>query len=84
MILNISSTEFIVFVFGDFLAQLFSHLNWIWRNTPHLFVLGPNAGKYGAEKPQIWTLSTHLKGLEKAEIGKSRKYQQLLNEYSYN
>ena len=40
---NCPNTEF-------FLVHIFSHLDWIRRDTPYLFVSSPNAGKYGPEK----------------------------------
>ena len=33
-----------------FLVCIFSHSDWIRRDTEHLSVFSPNAGKYGAEK----------------------------------
>ena len=39
-----------VSVFGVFLVRIFSHLNWIRKDTPYLSVLSPNTGKYRLEK----------------------------------
>ena len=33
-----------------FRVRIFPHLDWIRRDTPHLSVFCPNAGKYGPEK----------------------------------
>ena len=33
-----------------FLVRIFSHSNWIWRDTKYLSVFSPNAGKYRPEK----------------------------------
>ena len=47
-----------VFVFGVFLVRVFPHSHWIRRDTPHLSVFSPNAGKYGSEKLRIRTFFT--------------------------
>ena len=36
--------------YGVFLVRIFPHSDWIWRDTEHLSVFSPNAGKYGPEK----------------------------------
>ena len=42
-----------------FLVPIFSHLNWIWRDTEYLSVFSPNAGKYGPDKtPYLDTFYT--------------------------
>ena len=33
-----------------FLVRIFPHSDWIWRDTPCLFVFSPNEGQYGPEK----------------------------------
>ena len=38
-------TAWKVTVFGVFLVCSFSHLEWIWRDTPYHSVFSPNAGK---------------------------------------
>ena len=38
-----------------FLVRVFSHSNWIWRDTKYLSVVSPNAGKYRPEKTPYWT-----------------------------
>ena len=45
-------------VFGVFVVLIFSHSDWIWRDTKYLSVLSPNAGKYGPGKPRIRILFT--------------------------
>ena len=47
-----------VSVFGVFLVRIFSHLDWIRRDIPHLSVFSPNVGKYRPEKHQIRILFT--------------------------
>ena len=42
-----------------FLVRVFSHLDWIRRDTPYLPVFSPNAGKYRPEKtPHLDTFHT--------------------------
>ena len=36
--------------YGVFLVRIFPHSDWIGRDTKHLSVFSPNAGKYGPEK----------------------------------
>ena len=45
-----------MFVFGVFLVHIFSHLDWIRRDTPYLSVFSPITGKCGSEKLRIRTL----------------------------
>ena len=42
----------------SFLACIFPHSDWIWRDTEYLSAFSPNAGKCGPEKLQIPTLFT--------------------------
>ena len=44
--------------FGVFLVRIFTHSDWIRRDTEYLSVFSPNAGKYGPEKLRIGTLFT--------------------------
>ena len=49
---NCPNTEF-------FLFHIFSHLDWIRRDTEYLSVFSPNSGKYGQEKtPYLETFHT--------------------------
>ena len=43
------NTVWKVFVFGVIMGRIFSHLNWIRRDTVHLSVFSRNAGKCGPE-----------------------------------
>ena len=43
-------------VFGVILARIFPHSDSIRRDTPYLSIFSRNAGKYGPEYLQIWTL----------------------------
>ena len=43
-----------------FLVHIFSHSDWIRRDTGYLSVLSPNAGKYGPEKLRLWMLFTQF------------------------
>ena len=44
-----------------FLLRIFSHSDWIWRDTKYLSVFSPNAGKYGPENtPYLDTFHTAL------------------------
>ena len=54
----ITITSWTLSAFGVFLVRIFPHLNWIWRDTPYLFVFSPNAEKYGPEKLRIQALFT--------------------------
>ena len=50
-----------------FLVRIFSHSDWIRRDTPYLSVSSPNVGKYGPEKtPYLDTFHTVNK--EKQEV----------------
>ena len=60
-IFDITCTVWEVSVFGVILVRVFSHSDWIRRNTQYLSVLSPNAGKHGPEKLQIRTLFTQCK-----------------------
>ena len=39
------STAWKVSVFGVILVRIFTHLDWIWRDTEYFSVFSPNAGK---------------------------------------
>ena len=45
-------TEWKESVFGVFLVRIFSHSDWIGRDTPYLSIFSPNAGKYGPENSE--------------------------------
>ena len=45
-------------VFGVFLVCIFSHLDWIQRDTSYLSIFSPNARKYGLEELRTWTSFT--------------------------
>ena len=49
-------TTWKVSVFGVILVRIFSHLDWIRRNTEYLSVFSLNAGKYGPEWLRVRTL----------------------------
>ena len=51
-----SDTAWKLCVFEASLVRVFPHLDWIRRGSECLSVLSPNAGKYGLEKLQIWTI----------------------------
>ena len=52
-------TPWKVSVFWVCLVRIFLDSDWTRRDTPHLSVFSPNAGKYELEKLQIRTLFTH-------------------------
>ena len=60
------------FVFGVFLFHIFSHSDWIRRDTLYLSVFSPNAEKYGPEKLRIGTFFmqciTNIKTNNRKEI----------------
>ena len=45
-------------VFGVFLVCIFSHLDWIQRDTSYLSILSPNARKDTSEELRTWTSFT--------------------------
>ena len=53
-----SFTAWKVSVFGIFLVRIFSHSDWMWRDTEYLSVFSPNPRKKGLEKLRIRTLFT--------------------------
>ena len=55
-IFSVICTAWKASAFGVILVRIFPHLNWIQRETPHLSVFSPNAGKYWPEKLRIRTL----------------------------
>ena len=64
-----------VFISGVFLFRTFFHLDWIRKDTEHLSVFSPNAGKYGPEKLEIRILFTQCRkvarnGLTALYLGK--------------
>ena len=52
-----SFTVWKVSVFGAFLIRIFTHSDWIQRDTPCLSVFSPSSRKYGPEKLRIQSLS---------------------------
>ena len=59
----LTETALKVSIFGVFLGRIFTHSDWIRRNTPYFSVFSPNAGKYGPEKLPIRTLFHALRVL---------------------
>ena len=49
-------TAWKVSVFGIILVHIFPHLDWTWRDNPHLSISSPNTGKCRTKQPQIPTL----------------------------
>ena len=55
-------TAWKVSIFGIFLLRIFSHSDWIRRDTDYLSVFSPNAEKCGPEKRWIRTPFTQWQG----------------------
>ena len=56
-------------VFGVILVNIFLHLNWMRRDTPHLSVFSSNAGLCGPEYLRIRTLFTQCELMVECSFG---------------
>ena len=56
---------------GPHFFRIFPHLDWIWRDTPHLSVFSPNAGKCGKNADQNNSEYGHF--LRSANCGSYRR-----------
>ena len=64
-----TNTAWKVSVFRVFVVCIFSHSDWIWRDTPYLSVFSPNAKKYGSEKTPYYDIfhTSHLLYIQNAD-----------------